>query len=150
MPDLTSCISFGSILPKMVWIRLCKTGPDPIWVAWSGIGQTDLALETSRCARIIGSASGKTQPARYKFPTFRLSCVLPQMSRIILCKTSPDVIWFQLTIRFWPNRSGPEASRCARIIGHASGQRLPSRSRWDANRIQHVYLAGNEKEAVLN
>ena len=26
--------------------------------------------------------------------------------------------------RFWPNRSGPEASRCARTIGPASGQRF--------------------------
>ena len=29
-------------------------------------------------------------------------------------------------IRFWPNGSGPEASRCARIIRPASGQCFPA------------------------
>ena len=70
--------------------------------------------------------SGRTQPARYQFPTFRLGSVLPQMSRKLLCKTSPDPIKFWLTVRFWPNGSGPEASQCARIIRPASGQRHPA------------------------
>ena len=42
-------------------------------------------LEASRCARIIRPGSGRTQPARYQFSTFRLGSVLPQTSRIILC-----------------------------------------------------------------
>ena len=33
MPDLTSCIRFGSILSKKAWIILCETGPDLIWMA---------------------------------------------------------------------------------------------------------------------
>ena len=37
------------------------------------------------------------QPARYQFTTFRLGCILPQVALIILCKTSPDLIWFWLT-----------------------------------------------------
>ena len=48
--------------------------------------------EASRCARIIGPGSGKTQPIYYQFPTLRLGCVLPQTARI-MCKTSPGPIW---------------------------------------------------------
>ena len=80
MPDLTSRIRFGSVFSKKAWIILCKTGPGPIWMAWSG------CPEASRCARIIGPGSGRTQPARYQFPTFRLGCVLPQTAWAILCK----------------------------------------------------------------
>ena len=42
MPDPTSSIRFGSVLPKKARITLCKTGSDPIWTAWSGFGQTNL------------------------------------------------------------------------------------------------------------
>ena len=53
-----------------------------------------------------------------------------------LCKTGPDSIWFWLTVSgFWPNRSGPEASRCARIIRPISGQCFPA----DPDRMRHVY-----------
>lgn len=31
--DLTPCICLGSILPNKVWIILCRTGPDLIWMA---------------------------------------------------------------------------------------------------------------------
>ena len=34
----------------------------------------------------------------YQFPNIRLSCVLPQMTQIILCKTSLDPVWFWLTV----------------------------------------------------
>ena len=42
MPDPTSRIRFGSAPPKKAWTILCKSGLDPIWVAWSGSGQTHL------------------------------------------------------------------------------------------------------------
>ena len=42
MPDLTSHIQFGSVLPKKAWIILCKTSLAPIWMAWSGFGQKHL------------------------------------------------------------------------------------------------------------
>ena len=54
--------------------------------------------EASRCARIIGPDSGRTQTACYQFPTFRLSCTIPQTAQIILCKTSLGPIWFWLTV----------------------------------------------------
>ena len=50
MPDQTSRIRLGSVLPKRVRNISCKTGPSPIWMAWSGLGQMRLV----RCARVIG------------------------------------------------------------------------------------------------
>ena len=55
-------------------------------------------LEASWCTRIIWPLSGRMQLTHYQFPTFRLSCVIPQTARIILCKTRPDPIWFWLTV----------------------------------------------------
>ena len=57
-----------------------------------------ICLETSWCAGIIGPGSGKMQLAHYRFPTFRLCCVLPKTALIILCKTSQDPIWIWLTM----------------------------------------------------
>ena len=34
----TSRIRFSSVFPKKAWIIVCKTDPDPIWMAWSGFG----------------------------------------------------------------------------------------------------------------
>ena len=42
MPDPTSRIRFSFIFPKKARIILCKTDPDPNWMAWSGFGQTHL------------------------------------------------------------------------------------------------------------
>ena len=71
---------------------------------------------------MIMPSSGGMQPARYQFPTFNLSCILPQMAWIILCKNQPGS----------DSASSPEASLCARIINHgsASGQCFQSRSDW--------------------
>ena len=91
MPDSTSCIRFSSVFPKKEWIILCKTDPDLIWMAWSGSGQTHLVWKQAGVQESSGQVSGRTQPARYQFPTFRLGSFLPQTSQII-CKTSPDLI----------------------------------------------------------
>ena len=94
LPDLTSC-SFregpghnfivhnrsGSGLGGVVRFWLSASGP-----------------EASRCSRIMGPSSRRTQPARYHFPTFSFGYLLPQTARIILWKTSPDPIWFWLTV----------------------------------------------------
>ena len=55
-------------------------------------------LEASWWARSNGPGSGRMQPARYQFPTFRLGCLLPQTALIVLCKTSLGPIWFWLTV----------------------------------------------------
>ena len=63
----------------------------------------------------------------YQFPTFSLGSVLPHTSRIITVtvqnRPGSDLVPADC-VRFWPNRSGPEVSRCARIIRSGSGQRL--------------------------
>ena len=120
MPDLTSRISFSSVFLKKAWIILCETDPDPIWMAWSGFGQTHLVWKQAGVQESSGPVSGRTQLARYQFPIFRLGSVLPQTSRIILCKISDLVL--TNCVRFWPNGSGPEASQCTRTIRLASGQ----------------------------
>ena len=86
-PDFPHLIQFR--FPKKAWSILCKTDPDPIWMAWYGFGQ----MQKPSCL-----VSGRTQLARHQFPTFRLSCVLPQTSQIMLCRTRPDPIWFWLIV----------------------------------------------------
>ena len=117
MPDPTSRIRFSSVFPDKAWITLCKTDPGPIWMAWSGFGQTRLVRKQTGVPESSGPVSVRRQPARYQFPTSRLGSVLPQTSRTTLWKTSPVPIWFWLIVcaRFGPNGSGPEASRCARL-----------------------------------
>ena len=134
LPDSTSRIQFGSVFPKKAWTISCKTGPDPMWMTWSGFGQTHLVWKQAGVQESSGPVSGRKQPARYQFLTFRLGSVLPQTSRTTLWKTSPVPIWFWLIVcaRFGPNGSGPEASRCARTIRPASGQRF----RADPGRVQ--------------
>ena len=96
--DLTSCIQFGSILPKkariILWKKWLRSNLDDL--LWFRPDASD--LEARWCTRIIRHGSGRIQPAFYQFPTFRLGCVLPQTAQIILCKTSWDPIWFWLTV----------------------------------------------------
>ena len=54
-------------------------------------------LEASQCARIIRPVLAECK-AHYQFPIFRFDCILSQTARIILCKTSPFLIWFWLTV----------------------------------------------------
>ena len=124
MLDPTSRIRFSSVFPKKAWIIFCKTGPGPIWMALSGLGRMHPVWKQACVKDHRGPVSGRTQPARYRFPTFRLGCVLPQTARIILCKTSPGSNWALADcVTFWPNGSNPKTSRCGRLIGPAS---LPS------------------------
>ena len=126
MPDPTFRIRFSSIFSKKAWI-ICRTDPDPIWMAWSWFGQTRLVWKQAGVQESSGLVSGRTQPARYQFPTFRFCFVHPQTSRIILCKNQPrSGLVLSDCVRFWPNGSGPEASRCARTIRPASGQCFPA------------------------
>ena len=89
MPDLTFRIRFSSVFPKKAWIILRKTDPDPIWTVWSGFDRTHLVWKQAGVQESSGpvSGSGRTQPARYRFPTYRLGSGIPQTSQIILCKT---------------------------------------------------------------
>ena len=51
----------------------------------------------------------------------QFSSIFPKKAQIILCKTSLDGL-----VRVWPNTSGSEASRCARIIEPGSGGTQPT------------------------
>ena len=133
-----------------------KTDPDPIWLAWSGFGQTHLAWKQAGVQESSGPVSGRTQPARYQFPTFRRSStdvsdnivqnqpgsdfssgrLCRSLARRIrsgskpMCKNHLD--------RFWPilpSRSGPD-SAC--LLGGDlqrnkvnSTKRTSSSSSWD-------------------
>ena len=72
------------------------TGSD--WMAYLGFDKMHLVWKQAGVLKSSGPVSGRMQPARYQFDTFRLGSVLPQTSRIILSKTSPDPIWFWLTV----------------------------------------------------
>ena len=101
VPDPTSSIHLSSVFPKKARIILRNSQNRPgshldglvgVWLNTSG-------LESGLCTESSGSVSGRTQPARYQFPTFRLGSVLPETSRIKkLCKTSPDPVEFRLTV----------------------------------------------------
>ena len=120
-----------------------RTDPNSIWMAWSGFGQTHLVWKQAGVKKSSGPVSGRTQTARYQFPIFKFGSVLSQTSRIILCKTSPDPdLVLADCVRFWPNGSGPEASRCARIIRPAFGQCFPDDPDIDRMRIGSGMFTG--------
>ena len=96
-------IWFSSLFPKKAGIVL-YTNLDLMWMAWSGFGQTDLVWKQASMQEWSGLVSSRMKMAHYQFPTFRLGCVLPQTSQIILYETSL------------------KASLCARLIWPVSGQ----------------------------
>ena len=145
MPNPTSCSHFSSVFPKKAWVILCKTDPYPIWTTLLRFGQTHLVWKQAGVLESSGPVSGRTQPARYQFPTFTLGSVLPQTSRKILCKTSLDQISLCLIVS---NGSGPEASRCARTIHPASGQCFPVDP--DRMRIGSGMFTGNLRTMPCN
>ena len=53
-----------------------KTDAGPIWMAW--FGQTHLVWKQAGVQESSSPVSGRTQPTRYQFPSFRLGSVLPQ------------------------------------------------------------------------
>ena len=102
MPDPTSRIRFSSVFPKKAWIIFCKTNPDPIWMAWSGFGQTRLVWKQAGVQESYGPVSGRMQPARCQFPTFRLDSVLPQTDHIVQNQPGSDLVLADC-VRFWPD-----------------------------------------------
>ena len=67
MPDPTSRIRFSSVFTKKAWITLCKTDPDPIWMAWSGFGQTHLVWKQAGVQDHRARFLAGLQPARCQF-----------------------------------------------------------------------------------
>ena len=87
------------------------------------------ALEASRFARIIWpifwqDATGLLPVSHFDFETrFHSSTDVPD--NIVQNQPGSDLVLADC-VRFWPNGSGPEASRFARITRPASGQCFPA------------------------
>ena len=124
MPDPTSRIRFISVFPKKAWATLCETDLDPIWMAWSGFGQTHLVWKQAGVQESSGLVSGRTQPIHYQFSTFRFSSFHSSTDvpdNTVQSHPGSDLVLADC-IGFGPNESGPEA----KIIRPASGQCFPA------------------------
>ena len=119
MPDPTSRIRFSFVFPKKAWIILCKTDSDLTWMTWSWIGQTHMVWKHAGVQESLGLGFGRKQPAHYQFSCQTQLCSSTDVSDHIV-QNQPGSDLDDLA-GFWPNASGPEASRCARIIGPGSG-----------------------------
>ena len=120
MQDPTSSLRFISVFPKKAWIILCKNRPvsdlDGLVRVWPNASGSKPVSESS------GPVSGRTQPSRYQFSHLQ---TLFRSSTDVIDDTVQNHPRSDLVladcVRFWPNGSGPEPSRCARIIRPASG-----------------------------
>ena len=64
-----------------------------------------------------GPVSGRTQPARYQFPSFRLGCVLPDVpDKTVQNQPGSDLALVDC-VRFCPNGSGPEQADVQELSG---------------------------------
>ena len=101
-------------------------------------------LEASQCARIFAPTSGRIPLAHCQFLIFRLGCSLPQMAwmdHTVQNQPGSDLVLADC-VRFCPNGSGPEASRCSRIVRPASGQCF--RADLDQMRIRSSMFTGEQ------
>ena len=103
-------------------------------------------LEASWSAGIIGPGfwQDSTGPLPVSHFQTRLRSFTDVPDRIVQNQTGSDLVVADC-VRFWPNGSGPEARRCARIIRPASGQCSA-----DVNRIRNVYWVLTEKVKSVN
>ena len=129
-PESGRIIYAWSEFPHPVWFDSSKEGLDPTAQNWSRSDLDGLVRfwanascpEANSCARIIGPSSGRMQPACTSFPlsdSLKSSTDSPdhtvQNQPRFYCVLADYV-------RFWPKKSSPEASQCARIIWPALGQ----------------------------
>ena len=90
MPSPSSRIRFGSVFPKEGPDRIVQNRPGSDLDGLVRLWPNASGPEASRCARIIGPGSGRMQPDRYQFPTFRFGSVLLPTARLVVYKTSLD------------------------------------------------------------
>ena len=95
-------------------------------MAMPGFGQTHLVWKLAGVQESSGPVSGRTQPACYlkvsHFQT-RLQSSTDVLDHIV--QPGSDLVLAD-SVRFWPNGSGLESNRCARIIRPASGLCFPA------------------------
>ena len=109
-------------------------------MAWSGLGKTHLVRKQAIVQESLGLVSGRTQPAHYWFPTFRLGCILLQTTQIQfgsgwLCKVLAK-----------QTQSGSKPV-CKNHLAHF-WPTLLSQSGLDANWIWHVYWVNSIKVTI--
>ena len=124
----------GSYCAKPTRIRSGWPGQGLAKRIWSG----SKPVCRNHLARFL---AGRNRPAT-SFPLLasvpdRSSTHLPDNDNIAQNQPGSDLVLVDC-VRFWPNGSGPEASRCATII----------RPGTDANRIWHVYWVGSTRRRL--
>ena len=135
MPDPTSRIRFGSVLPKNTRITITvqnRPGSDldGLVRSWpNGSGP-----EASRCAKIIGARfwQNATDPLPISHFQTRWCSSTNCLDRTVQNQRGHDCVLADC-VRFWPNGCGPKANRCARVTGPAPCQRFradPDRKRF--------------------
>ena len=131
-----------------MWFRSSKEGSDHIVPNQPGSNLDGLVrfwpnasgLEANRCARIISPGSGRTQPAHYHLPSFRLRSILPSRQPGSYCANLAR-IWFgsgwlcQVLAKWIQSRSKPV---CKNNPAHF-WLMLLSQSRMDVNQMRLVY-----------
>ena len=128
MPDPTSRIRFSTVFPKKAWVILCKTDPDPVWMAWSVFWPNKTGLEASWCAGIIWPGFWQDATGLLTVSLFqtRFCSSTDVLDNIVETSPDPNYVVLADCVRFWPNGSDPKGNLCARIIRPASGQCLPA------------------------
>ena len=99
-----------------------------IWSGWSGQGlATHIWSRSKLVCRIIGPGFWQDAtvplPVSYFQTRFRSSTDVPDNT--VQNQPGSGLVLTDC-VRFWPNGSGPEASRCARVVRPASDQFFPA------------------------
>ena len=143
-PESGRIVYARSDFPYPIQFRFSKEGMDYIVQNRPGSGLDGLVrvwpnasgLEASRGVRIIGP--GFWQSATGPLPVCHFQTQLQSSTdvpdHIVQNQPGSDLVLSDCA-RFWPNGSGPEASRCVGIIRPASGQSFPADPDW----VQPVY-----------
>ena len=134
-PESGRVVYAGSDFALPFQFLFSKEGPDRIVQNWSRSDLDGLVsfrpnasgLEASRCAGIF--RPGFWQDATGLLLVSHFQTRLPSSTdvpdNIVQNQPGSDLVLADC-VRFWPNGSGPEASRCATNIRPASGQCFPT------------------------
>ena len=103
--------------------HICKTGPDPISMAWSGFGQTHLVRKQAGVQESSGPILVERDRPATSFPLSDKVAFSHKTTRIILCQTSQDPIRFWLTVSGF-GQTDPRVRKQA-DVRESSGPMLP-------------------------
>ena len=143
-PELGQIVYAGFDFPHPFQLRFYKEGMDHIVQNRPGsyldglvrVWPNASGLEASWCARTIGPGfwQDATGPPPVSHFQTRFRSSTDVLDNTVQNQPGSELVLADC-VRFWPNGSGPEASRCARIIRPASSQCFPA----DPDRIRYVY-----------